>query len=151
MIKHRVECRANGQCGAPERDLRHDYAERRNGVNDQADISRDKADIRSDRKDIQADHKDIARDRADIRADQRDMRTDRQDLRADRGDLRNDRGNLHTSVQDGRRNDVQDQRGKRMDGVKPAISSATLANNTAENNKKAQAAQHLHKAWYHFW
>jgi hypothetical protein len=123
-----------------------------------ADVTRDKADILSDRKDIQADHKDIqadrrdiARDRTDIRAVQRDMRTDRQDLRADRGDLRNDRGNLHSSVQDGRRNDVPDQRGKRMDGAKPGISSATLASNTAENNKKAQAAQRLHKAWYHFW
>ena len=93
----------------------------------------------------------VKKKRADIRADQRDIRTDRQDLRADRGDLRNDRGNMQNSVQDQRRNDVQDQRGKRVDGAKPGISSATLANNTAENNKKAQTAQQLHKAWYHFW
>jgi hypothetical protein len=38
-----------------------------------------------------------------------------------------------------------------MNGAKPGITSATLANNAAENNKKVQANEKLHKAWYHVW
>jgi len=34
---------------------------------------------------------------------------------------------------------------------KPGITANTLANNAAENNKKAQATQSVHKAWYHIW
>jgi hypothetical protein len=90
------------------------------------------------------------------------MRADRQDLRADRGDLRNDHGKFRNGEQDARRGDWQDQRfsrnnwqpsaaGQRTDGVKPGMTAATMANNTAENNKKAQASTNVHKAWYHFW
>jgi hypothetical protein len=79
---------------------------------------------------MQADRKDIARDRADIRADQRDIRSDHQDLRADRGDMRSDRGNQRINT----------------GSPKPGMTSTTLASNTAENNKKAQATQHIHKA-----
>ena len=136
-------------------------------MNDQADIKRDKADIRSDRKDIQADRRDIAKDRADIRADRQDVRTDHQDLRANQGDLRNDRGNVRSSDLDDQRTGGQDPRsarnigqpvtgqrmdgGQRMEGTKPGISAATVANNAAENNKKAQATENVHKAWYHVW
>jgi hypothetical protein len=136
-------------------------------VNNQADITRDKADISSDRRDItrdradiRSDQRDITRDRADIRSDQRNIRVDRQDLRADRGDLRNDRGSV-SSAQGERRGDSQDQRfarntgqsttGKRVDVAKPGITATTIANNAAENNKKARATENLHKAWYHIW
>jgi hypothetical protein len=137
---------------ADQRDLRHDYAERQKGVNDQADITRDKADIRADRrdiradgkdihadqtdiqkdrKDIQADRKDIGKDRADMRADQRDLRTDRQDLRANQSDLRKDQGVI--SNQDARRNDLrastnvsasQSLSGKTTEAAKPGITTA---------------------------
>jgi hypothetical protein len=103
--------------------------------------------------------RDIARDRADIRSDQRNIRTDRQDLRADRGDLRNDRTNVR--AQGERRGDLQDQRfarntgqsaaSKPVNAAKPGITAATLANNAAENDKKARATENMYKAWYHVW
>jgi hypothetical protein len=34
---------------------------------------------------------------------------------------------------------------------KPGMTAGTLANNTAENAKRAQATQNLHKAWHHIW
>jgi hypothetical protein len=36
-------------------------------------------------------------------------------------------------------------------GAKPAMTATTIANNAAENNKKVQATQNVHKAWYHIW
>ena len=128
-------------------------------------MTRDKADIRADRQDIQTDRKDIARDRADIRADQRDLRSDSRDLRADRGDLHNDRGNFRSGEQ-GNRSEWQDQEasrnmshstpdhsvgGQHMEAAKPGITSSTVANNAAENYRKAQNTQTVHKAWYHVW
>jgi hypothetical protein len=110
---------------------------------------------------MRADRQDIRTDRQDIRADRQDMHMDRQDLRADRGDLRRDHGNFGNSERNDRRGDLQDQRftrntwqsaaGQHTDGVKPGMTPAAMANNTAENNKKAQAATSVHKAWYHFW
>jgi hypothetical protein len=56
---------------------------------------------------------------------------------------------------DMRNNDMQnDDRGsKRIDvgSAKPGMTATALANNAAENNKKAQATQNVHKAWYHIW
>jgi hypothetical protein len=79
-------------------------------------------------------------------------------LRADRGDLRNDRGNFRNVDQDDRHGGWQDQRNigkpvaaERVNGAKPGITSTTLANNAAENNKKVQTNQKLQKAWYHVW
>jgi hypothetical protein len=31
------------------------------------------------------------------------------------------------------------------------MTAHTLASNAAENNKKVQATQNVHKAWYHVW
>jgi len=70
-----------------------------------------------------------------VRADHGGIRSEHQDLRADRGDVRNDRGNERINA----------------GSPKPGMTAATLANNAAQNNKKAQATQNLHKAWYHFW
>jgi hypothetical protein len=87
---------------------------------------------------------------------------DRQNLRADSGDLRSDRSNFRsTDVGDGHSN-WQDQRLSRnagqpatasqgKDGAKPVMTATTIANNAAENNKKVQATQNVHKAWYHIW
>jgi hypothetical protein len=134
---------------------------------DRKDMARDRADVRADQRDIKTDRKDMARDRADMRADRQDIHKDRHDLRADRGDLRSDFGNVRTGDPGDRRTDwqesqQQDQRfsrnnvdqhtgDRRMDGTKPGMTAATVANNAAENNKKAQNTQKLHKAWYHFW
>jgi hypothetical protein len=52
------------------------------------------------------------------------------------------------------RDDMRSDRGnQRIDtgSPKPGMTSATLASNTAENNKKAQATQKVHKARYHIW
>jgi hypothetical protein len=38
-----------------------------------------------------------------------------------------------------------------VNAAKPGITSATLANNAAENNKKTRATENMHKAWYHVW
>jgi hypothetical protein len=124
-------------------------------VSDRADMARDKADIQTDRKDI-------AKDRADIRTDRQDVRMDRQDLRADRGDLRSDRSNFRSADVGDSHSNWQDQRlsrntgqsataGQGKDGAKPALTATTIANNAAENNKKVQATQNVHKAWYHIW
>jgi len=49
-------------------------------------------------------------------------------MRSDRGNQRIDAGN-----------------------PKPGMTAATLANNAADNSKKARATQNVHKAWYHIW
>jgi hypothetical protein len=41
--------------------------------------------------------------------------------------------------------------GQRVDGAKSGITASTLANDAAENSKKAQTKQTVHKAWYHIW
>jgi hypothetical protein len=38
-----------------------------------------------------------------------------------------------------------------VEGAKPGITASTLANHAAENNKKAETKQTVHKAWYHIW
>jgi hypothetical protein len=68
-------------------------------------------------------------------ADKADIRSDHQDLRADRGDMRTEHVNQHIEAA----------------SPKPGMTAQTLANNAAENSKKAQATQNVHKAWYHFW
>lgn len=71
-------------------------------------------------------------------------------MRADRGDLRSDRSNFRSANVADNHGDWQDQRfskntgqpataGQGKDGVKPAMTATTLANNAAENNKKVQA------------
>jgi hypothetical protein len=40
--------------------------------------------------------------------------------------------------------------GQHIDAAKPGLTASTVANNAAENNKKAQATQNVHKAWYHY-
>ena len=49
------------------------------------------------------------------------------------------------------RNDDHGSKLNDIGSVKPGMTATTLANNAAENNKKAQATQNVHKAWYHIW
>jgi hypothetical protein len=87
---------------------------------------------------------------------------DHQNLRADRGDLRSDRSNLRSADVGDSHSNSQNQRFSRntgqpatasqgKGGAKPAMTATTIANNAAENNKKVQATQNVHKAWYHIW
>jgi hypothetical protein len=111
--------------------------------------------MRTDRTDIAREHDAIRTDAGNIRASANNIRSDRQDLRADRHDLRADGQDFRAA------NPSQAQRVARND-IKPGstpvnagkvqLSSSTLANNAAENSRKNQHQQTMHKAWYHwFW
>ena len=89
----------------------------------------------------------------EIGADQRDIHADRQDLRTDRHDLRANGRDFRTAnpaqTQQVARNEVHPGP-QPVNAGKVQLTSATLANNTAENSKKAQNQQTTHKAWYHW-
>jgi hypothetical protein len=69
------------------RDLRHDYAVRRDGTQDQRSIIQQRADLR-------ADAQDIHRDDANLRSTEQNLRAQRDKLSAERQDLRKDEGGL---------------------------------------------------------
>jgi hypothetical protein len=109
------------------------------------------------------DAQDIRSDRQDLRADRQDLRADRQDLRTDHSDLRQDYASNSKDAgrgwqdQHGSQSRWQDAHGQPVNPsmhpaeAKVGMTSATVANNAAENNKKAQTDQHLQKAWWHIW
>jgi hypothetical protein len=161
-----------------ERDLHHDYAAQRAGMNEQGDISRDQADMRADRRQI-------VRDRADMRADERDMRSDRQELRADGvgTDVRDAHHDLRNVKVEDVRADRMDQRiakdwepaGERATtdartnaapgmgvsqrgnlsapqtpGRQPGVSPTALTSNATSESNKSPATQTAHQAWYRY-
>jgi hypothetical protein len=84
-----------------------------------------------------------------IRADRQDLRADRHDLRADAQDLRTAKPGQVTQAQRFARSDVKPGTTS-VTTAKVQLTPSTLANNAAENSKKNQHQQTVHKAWYHW-
>src|SRR5690348_9272062 len=77
----------------PNRDLRHDYADRRA---DKRDIGNDKAQVAHDRWELRRDLRDgnyagVREERQELRSEYRDINRDRKDVRHDTRDIRHDR------------------------------------------------------------
>jgi hypothetical protein len=110
------------------------------------DIAQDRGAVRTDSNNIRTDARNIGADQRDIHADRQDLRTDRHDLRANGQDFRTANP---AQTQQVARNEVHPGP-QPVNAGKVQMTSATLANNAAENSKKTQNQQTTHKAWYHW-
>jgi hypothetical protein len=98
-----------------------------------------------------SDRRDIASDRATIGSERRDLRTDRADLRTD-GVAGHANVGAQRSVSSSTHAQVAGTAGTNATArTKGALSSQTLANNTA-NQQKSQQKESTRQAWYkYFW
>lgn len=151
------------------RNLRHDYAQRRDGVEDQRSIIKQRTDIRADAKDVHEDRANLRSNEQNLRAQRNQLSAERQDLRKDEGARRaNGSGDLrYASAGDLRsgqeprlaNNRVREPAGQgdrawRERGASQEVSqrltAANLANHAAATQKKSVNTQQLHQKWYRY-